>query len=215
MFFHPLTGGFAPRSPLPSTQSLLHPILFKAICPNPLSKLRLDAWFRRYSHFKFLEGRKKDRQVGQMMHFMFRSDKWYIYVQVGQMAGGTNGRSDKWRILCISPTNGRLAKWQVGQMTHSIYRSDKWQVGQMSRSDKCQVGQMSRSDKCQVGQMSVGQTSVGQTSVAQKSRHRLCGKAKQGKALFSAQTFIEHKPNWYHQVGGFLHPEKWSFTKKY
>ncbi len=41
-------------------------------------------------NFKFLEGRKKDRQVGQMMHFMYRSDKCCIYVQVGQMAGRTN-----------------------------------------------------------------------------------------------------------------------------
>jgi hypothetical protein len=28
-----------------------------------------------------------------------------FYVQVGQMAGRTNGRSDKWRILCIGRTN--------------------------------------------------------------------------------------------------------------
>jgi hypothetical protein len=65
MFFHPLTGGFAPRPPLQSPQSLFfHPILFKPVYPNPLSELRLDAWFRRYSHYKFLEERKKEKKSG-------------------------------------------------------------------------------------------------------------------------------------------------------
>jgi hypothetical protein len=71
---------------LPSPQILFHPILFKPICPNPLSELRLDAQFRRYSHFKFLEERKKEKAtgwtndtffvwLGQMTHFMYRSNK--------------------------------------------------------------------------------------------------------------------------------------------
>jgi hypothetical protein len=104
--------GLCPQTPAPiPSKSVLHPFLFKPIYPNPLSESKLDARFRRYGYFYFLDERKKERKTER------QKDEKTKRKKEEKMPGRTNCGSDK---------------WQVGQMTHFMYRSDKWQVGQMA-----------------------------------------------------------------------------------
>ncbi len=110
-------------------------------------------------------------QVGQMTHFMNRSDKRHILctgrtnVGVDKCRGRTNVRLDK----CRSDKRWSDKRWSDKSRVTNVlfmYRSDKRRIFSL-RLDKCRC--VLGSDKCRG--RTIGQTSVGQTSVGQKSRH--------------------------------------------